>query len=124
MSRICVHALGAGGASPAPRSLEEVALGGRVRIRIEGATDVGAIVTVDDSGPHFGARGARRAGLGLEVTRRALDPFGGSLRIAKRGPLGGARAQLRMPSYLAQASPEAAPARPDGSGVNLVLRER
>ena len=79
---------------------------GRVRIQIDGASDGSAIITVDDSGPGFGASAGRKAGLGLEVTRRALDPLGGALRIAERGPLGGARVQLCLPCHLAQASPE------------------
>jgi signal transduction histidine kinase len=67
---------------------------GRVRIQVDRPSDGSAIVTVDDSGPGFGASGARQTGLGLEVVRRALESLGGSLRITERGPLGGARVQL------------------------------
>ncbi len=72
---------------------------GRVRVEIEGTADGGGTITVDDSGPGFRAvEGEGCSGMGLEVTRRVLGSLGGSLRISKRGPLGGARVHLDLPS--------------------------
>jgi signal transduction histidine kinase len=80
---------------------------GQVRIEINGAPDGSAIITVDDNGPGFGRVAAGHAGLGLEVSRRVLDPIRGSVRISKIGPLGGARVQLHLPSYSPNTTPGA-----------------
>jgi K+-sensing histidine kinase KdpD len=69
---------------------------GRVRIKVEGASDGSAIITVDDDGPGFLAVGEERAGIGLEAVRHVLAPLGGSLEISTRGPLGGARVRLLL----------------------------
>jgi K+-sensing histidine kinase KdpD len=70
---------------------------GLVRVEIVVARNRGATITVDDDGPGFRAVGVEgNTGLGLEVTRRVLESLGGSLRISKRGPLGGARVQLDL----------------------------
>lgn len=69
-----------------------------------------AVVTVDDTGPGFDARGLRRcfdpgwqgrgphgrAGLGLAQVRAAARAHGGSV-VAGRAPGGGARLQIRLP---------------------------
>jgi K+-sensing histidine kinase KdpD len=81
---------------------------GQVRIEINGEPDGSAIITVDDNGPGFGRVSAGHAGLGLEVSRRVLDPVRGSVRISEVGPLGGARVQLHLPSD----SPETTPGGP------------
>jgi signal transduction histidine kinase len=70
---------------------------GRVRIEIHRAPDDNVLITVDDNGPGFGAAREGRAGMGLDATRHVLGPLGGSLRISTRGPLGGARVELRVP---------------------------
>lgn len=69
---------------------------GRERVRL----------LVDDDGPGFGLIPSG-AGLGLELSRRTLQLFGGTLAVGLRGPLGGARAVLSLP--IAQAGD----ARPD-----------
>jgi K+-sensing histidine kinase KdpD len=82
---------------------------GRVRIEINAARDGGATITVDDNGPGFRAFGVEgNSGLGLEVTRRVLDSLGGSLRISRRGPLGGARVQLDLASSSSRPTSEGA----------------
>jgi signal transduction histidine kinase len=83
---------------------------GTVRVEINRVGDGGATITVDDNGPGFQALAVEgRAGLGLEVTRRVLDSLGGSLRISQRGPLGGARVQLDLPSSSCRPTSEGAP---------------
>jgi signal transduction histidine kinase len=81
---------------------------GRVRIEIAGVSHRGVVITVDDSGPGFVARSGARAGLGLDGARRVLTSLGGALRISKRGPLGGARAELQVPWHSSQPSSDGA----------------
>jgi signal transduction histidine kinase len=78
---------------------------GLVRIEVEGASDGSSIITVDDDGPGFGAIREGRAGMGLEVIRHVLDPLGGSLEIARHGPLGGARVQLHLNRFSRRPTP-------------------
>jgi signal transduction histidine kinase len=75
--------------------------GGRVRIEIRRDTDGSVIIAVDDSGPGFPTTSDGNAGLGMDATRRVLASLGGSLLISKSGGLGGARAELRVPSRFA-----------------------
>jgi K+-sensing histidine kinase KdpD len=81
---------------------------GRVRIAVNGASDGSVIISVDDSGPGFVAATGWRAGLGLDATRYVLASLGGSLRVSTRGPLGGARVQLRVPLYSPQPTTDGA----------------
>jgi signal transduction histidine kinase len=81
---------------------------GRVRIDIESGPGGRAIITVDDSGPGFAAGISEHTGVGLDSSRRALGPLGGTLRISTRGPMGGARVELYVPSHSYQPSSEGA----------------
>ncbi|WP_325511977.1 ATP-binding protein [Lentzea sp.] len=62
------------------------------------------VLVVDDAGPGIadreravrrGASGGGSTGLGLDIARRAAESTGGSLHV-DRGPLGGARVQMRL----------------------------
>jgi signal transduction histidine kinase len=77
---------------------------GRVCVAIVVAPESSVIITVDDDGPGFEALDERSRGIGLDVTRRMVDQLGGSLEIAERGPLGGARVRVILATCSPQAS--------------------
>ena len=55
-------------------------------------------IVIDDDGPGFG-RVPRRSGLGLEATRRAVEPLGGTLSAGLPSASGGARVALSFPLH-------------------------
>jgi signal transduction histidine kinase len=57
-------------------------------------------VDVEDDGPGFG-HVPRVTGLGLAVTRQALEAVGGSLSVGLPSGIGGARVALVLPAWLA-----------------------
>lgn len=77
--------------------------GTRFGVSLVHQADLVALV-VEDAGPGIadagravrrGASGGGSTGLGLDIARRAAESTGGSLHV-DRGPLGGARVQLRL----------------------------
>ncbi|MCG8928150.1 HAMP domain-containing sensor histidine kinase [Lentzea sp. CC55] len=77
--------------------------GTRFAVALVHQADLVALV-VEDAGPGIadteravrrGASGGGSTGLGLDIARRAAERTGGSLHV-DRGPLGGARVQLRL----------------------------
>ncbi|WP_410575691.1 ATP-binding protein [Amycolatopsis sp. cmx-4-61] len=66
------------------------------------------VIVIEDGGPGIpdleaalrrGSSSAGSTGLGLDIARRAAESAGGSL-VVDRGPLGGTRVQLRVPTLL------------------------
>lgn len=72
-------------------------------VTLRPGADGGAVLTVADEGPGFGAgdparrgvSGDASTGLGLDIVRRAAERSGGSLALAT-GPAGGARVTVRL----------------------------
>jgi signal transduction histidine kinase len=57
-------------------------------------------IDVEDDGPGFG-HVPSVSGLGLAVTRQALEAVGGSLSVGLPSGIGGARVALVLPAWLA-----------------------
>jgi len=89
-----------------------------VQVRAERSADAWCVLNIDDDGPGLDAAQCEHAlrpgvrldettpgtGLGLAVVRDLAELHGGSITLA-RGPLGGLRAQLRLPLRTAVSNP-------------------
>lgn len=76
--------------------------GTAVRVEVAARAEGGGTVIVDDAGPGFADRPARRGhsgagstGLGLDIARQAAEASGGGLSVGA-GALGGARVRLHL----------------------------
>jgi signal transduction histidine kinase len=70
---------------------------GTVAVTVQ-RTGASVRIVIDDDGPGFG-RVPRRSGLGLDATRRAVEPLGGTLSTGLPSASGGARVALSFPLH-------------------------
>lgn len=71
---------------------------GKVCVRCYSTPD-SVRVSVDDSGPGFGAAPAGRSSLGMVAVSRLVDGHSGHIEL-RRSPLGGAQVTLVVPNYI------------------------